>query len=286
MSGVISIGVGIGMVDKCVLIPAAYFSLTYQSGLRIGYGVALLAALAVQSYVLVAYLRDQQFLHQLMDRIASSALPPSEQVKCIVDSFRGQPIESNDEFFLASVFRFLRPTPRQVSELGGCCSDRCRLIVVLLGLRGIRASKWAIYSPDLVPCHAVVELEAESGKMVVDPSYGLWFPRPDGGYYGVEQLRNHPEILPQRIQELRAKGNPMGLANLASYPLDEYTFTHARTMNWDKIWVSRMLYRLLYRVMGARVNKAFRPAWAEQPALIILCTVFLVELLCLAGCFI
>jgi len=283
MSGIIAIGIGIRMSSKCVFIPAAYYSLTHQSGLRLGYGVALLAALAVQSYVLVAYLRDQRFLRQLMDRIASPALPPGEQVKCIVDSFRGKPIVTNDKFFLAPVFRFLRPTPRQVAESGGCCSDLCRLIVVLLRLRGIWASKWAIYSPDLVPCHAVVELEAEGGKMVVDPSFGLWFPRPDGGYYGVEQLRNHPEILPRRIQELRAKGNPIGLANLASYPLDEYAFTHARTMNWDKIWVSRLLYRLLYRVMGATVNKVFRPAWAEQPALVILCTVFLVELLCFAG---
>lgn len=286
MSGVIAIGIGIGIFTKWALVQTACYSLTHQPGLRFGYGVTLLAALAVQSYVLFAYLRDQRFLRQLMDRIASPALPPSEQVKCIVDSFRGKPIDPNDKFFLASVFRFLRPTPRQVAELGGCCSDRCRLIVVLLRLRGIRASKWAIYSPDLVPCHAVVELEAEGGKMVVDPSYGLWFPRPEGGYYGVEQLRNHPELLPRRIQELRANVNPIGLANLASYPLDKYTFTHARTMNWDKIWVSRLLYRLLYRAIGARVNKAFRPAWAEQPALIILCTVFLVELLCLAGCLI
>jgi hypothetical protein len=286
MSGFIAVGIGIRMATKCVLVSGAYYSLIHQPGLRFGYGVALLVALAVQSYVLVVYLRDQRFLRQFMDRTASPALPPSEQVKCIVYSFRGKPIDPNDKFFLASVFRFLRPTPRQVAELGGCCSDRCRLIVVLLGLRGIRASKWAIYSPDLVPCHAVVELETESGQMVVDPSYGLWFPRPDGGYYGVEQLRNHPEILPRRIQELRAQDNPIGLANLASYPLDKYTFTHARTMNWDKIWVSRLLYRLLYRLMGPRVNKAFRPAWAEQPALIILCTVFLVELLCLAGCLI
>jgi hypothetical protein len=280
MSGVI----GIGMATKCASIPAAFYSLTHQPGLRLGYSVALLAALVVQSYVLVVFLRDQRFLRQFMDRIVSPALPPSEQVKCIVSSFRGKPIDPNDQFFLASAFRFLRPTPRQVAELGGCCSDRCRLIVVLLRLRGIRASKWAIYSPDLVPCHAVVELDAEGGKMAVDPSYGLWFPRPDGGYYGVEQLRNHPEILPQRIQELRAKGNPIGLANLASYPLDQYTFTYARTMNWDKIWVSRLLYRLLYRVMGVRVNRAFRPAWVEQPALVVFCAVFLVELLCLAGC--
>src|SRR5467141_2628954 len=101
MSGVIGIGIGISMATKCASIPAAYYSLAHQPGLRLAYGVALLAALAVQSYVLVAYLRDQRFLRQLMDRIAIPALPPGEQVKCIVDSFRGKPIVTNDKFFLA-----------------------------------------------------------------------------------------------------------------------------------------------------------------------------------------
>ncbi len=262
----------------------ANHSLTHQQELQLGCGVVFLAVLALQFHAFVLYQRDQRFLFELMGRIASPALPPSEQVKCIVNSFRDEPFEQSDKFFLASILRFLRPTPRQVAEWGGSCSDRSRLIVALLRLRGIGASKWAIYSPDLVPCHAVVEVATEGGKMVVDPSFGLWFPRPDGGYYGVEDLRNHSEILTRRIEELIARGNPSGLGNLEFYPLDKYIFTHARTINWDKNWGSRLLYRLLHGVIGTKVNGTLRPAWAEQPALMLIYTGFLLELLCLAGC--
>jgi hypothetical protein len=268
----------------CALIQVmAKHSLTHQQELQLGCGLVILAMVALQLYSFVLYRRDQRFLVELMDRIVSAALPPSEQVKHVVNSLRDKPFEHISKFFLASIFQFLRPTPRQVADSGGTCSDRCRLIVVLLGLRGIGASKWAIYSPDLVPCHAVVEVETEDGKMIVDPSFGLWFPRPDGGYYGVEDLRRDPGILTQRIQELLAKGNPDGLGNLEFYPLDKYIFTYARTINWDKNWGSRLLYDLLHGVMGSRVNGTLRPAWAEQPALMIIYSGFLVELLCLTG---
>ena len=76
MSGVI--GIGIGMATRCASIPVAYYSSGHQPGLRLGYGVALLAALVVQSFFLLVY---QRFLRHFMDRIASPALPPSEQVK-------------------------------------------------------------------------------------------------------------------------------------------------------------------------------------------------------------
>jgi len=276
--------IGVNILTLLTLAQAiANFRLTAHREFQLACGVVILAILALQFHSFVLYRRDQRFLRQLMDRFASPALPLSEQVKCILSSLGDKPFEHSNKFFLASIFRFLRPTPRQVAESGGSCSDRSRLIVALLRLRGIRASKWAIYSPDLVPCHAVVEVEIESGKMVVDPSFGLWFPRPAGGYYGVEDLRNHPEVLTHRIQELLANGNPTSLGNLKFYPLDKYVFTHARTINWDKNWVSRVLYRLLHGLIGAKVDQTSRPAWAEQPALMIIYSGFLVELLCLAG---
>jgi hypothetical protein len=276
------IGVNVGTLGALAQGTASY-RLTDQQEFQLACGVVILAVLALQFRALILYRRDQRFLRELIDRIASHALPPSEQVKCIVASLGDKPFEHSNKFFLASIFRFLRPTPRQVAESGGSCSDRSRLIVALLHLRGIGASKWAIYSPDQVPCHAVVEVETESGKMVVDPSFGLWFPRPGGGYYGVEDLRKHPELLLQRIQELLAKGSLKGLGNLEFYPLDKYVFTHARTINWDKNWLSRLLYRLLHRVMGTKVNETSRPAWAEQPALMIIYTGLLVELLFLTS---
>ena len=85
--------------------------------------------------------------------------------------------------------------------------DRSRLVIRLLRLHGIEASKWALYTKEMKSVHAVVELEAETGKMVADPLYGLWFPRPDGGYYDIKELRQSPSILRGRIQTLVREGN-------------------------------------------------------------------------------
>jgi len=71
----------------------ANHSLTHQQELQLGCGVVFLAVLALQFHAFVLYQRDQRFLFELMGRIASPALPPSEQVKCIVNSFRDEPFE-------------------------------------------------------------------------------------------------------------------------------------------------------------------------------------------------
>jgi hypothetical protein len=249
----------------------------------LGLGAALVGMIAVQLYALAIYIRDQEFLENFMDRIAGPSLPTDQQVRRVVGSFRHKSLQANDQFFLTPLFRFMKATPRQVAQFGGNCSDRCRLIVVLLRLRAIGASKWALYSPNLIPCHAVVEVHTQQGKMVVDPLFGLWFPRQTEGYFGVEELRRHPDIIERRIEELSLSGHPDLLANPALYPLDRYTFTHARTINWDKSVLSRLLYRLLYSLVGGRVNQIVRPNWAEQPALMVIYAVLLIELVCIVG---
>lgn len=251
-------------------------------GLQLGLGVAIIGTVIVQIYALVVYRGDQEFLKRFLNKIVSSDVPPSEQVQSILKYLHTKPETENNQFLFVPVFRFLRPTPRQIAEWGADCSDRCRLIIVLLGIRGIRAAKWAIYSPAMVPCHAVVEVHTESGLMVVDPLFDLWFPNPGGGFYGVEDLRNDPQILNQRIQDLLSNGGANGVGNLRFYPLDKYVFTYARSINWDKSPVFSLLYSLLYRLLGQRINEASRPAWSEQPALMILYMGFIVELLCLA----
>ncbi len=232
-------------------------------------GIALAASLAAQILVLGFYARDQRYLAQLMDAIASPSLPPSEQALRVSAFLRDKPSDTNDSYFLLPLFRLLRATPRQAAEQGGDCADRSRLLVELLALRGIHASKWALYAPDLLPKHAVAEVQAETGKMVVDPLFGLTFPRPGGGYYGIEDLRRDPTILRQRVLQLRAQHARPDAEKLERYPLDQYVYDHARTINWEKSTVLRVAYPVLHALMGDRVDRLTRPEWAEQPALMV-----------------
>ena len=89
---------------------------------------------------------------------------------------RHLPAATNESFFLLPIFKFLkflRPTARQVVEYGGDCADLSGLLIVLLRSRHVKASKWALYSRDSRAQHAIVEVEVEVGKMVIDPLFGF-----------------------------------------------------------------------------------------------------------------
>jgi len=235
---------------------------------QFGLGILLLL-IGVQVYVLASYWRDQRNLRLLLERIASPSLPPSAQARMIANFLEMKNNDTNRSSFLHPSLQFLSATPWQVALGGGNCADRSRFLIVLLGMRGIRASKWALYAPSGRPVHAVVELESEQGKMVIDPLFDLWFPRPGGGYYGIEDLKRNPEILRRRVEYLRATGEePIGWVVLG-YPLDQYVYDNARTINWDKSALMRLAYKALYAVLGERVNQIERPFFVEQPALMV-----------------
>lgn len=238
----------------------------------------LLAGLVViQVASAVVLWRDQRYLSRLLDQVADRSLPPSEQAFRVVAFLRDKPYHHNDSYLFFPFLRLLRATPRQVAEDGGDCADRSRLLMVLLQIRGIPASKWALYTPDGRPVHAVVEVELEKGKMVVDPLFGLWFPRPEGGYYGIRELKQQPEILRKRIETLISLGERPGRVNLTKYPMNRYVYTYARSINWQKFRGMSVAYSLLRVFLGNKADEIYRPRFMEQPALVILTTLGLME---------
>ena len=233
-------------------------------------GILLALATALQIVALSSFYSDQRYLGHLFDRIASPSSEPSSQVKQALAFLRQLPAKESGSYFLISALSFLRPTARQVAEQGGDCGDRARLLVRLFSLRGIEASKWALYSNDLRPEHAVMQIITERGPMAVDPLFGLWFPRPGGGYFGIEDLRRDSSLLSERIDDLRARGEQPGAGRLEFYPLDTYIYDHARTMNWEKWPGGTMLYAFLFALLGARVDRIPRASFLEEPALIVI----------------
>ena len=236
----------------------------------------VIACLFVLQYIsIVDYLREERYLSDLMDRIAPRSLPPSEQAIKVVESLKDLPVkdfsamQQDTRYFLLPIFSVLRPMPRQVMEQGGDCADRSRLVIRMLRLHGIEASKWALYTREMKSVHAVVELEAETGKMVADPLYGLWFPRQDGGYYDIKELRQSPSILQGRVQTLVREGMRPGSIDLKSYPIDEYTYQYAKSINWEK-WVGMfVVHESLKLMMGQAIDDLQRPAFVEAPQLMV-----------------
>jgi hypothetical protein len=237
--------------------------------------VVIACLFALQCISVIDYLREEDYLLGLMDRIAPRSLPPSEQAIKVVESLKDLPVKEfsatrqDSPYFLLPIFSFLRPMPRQVMEQGGDCADRSRLVIRMLRLHGIEASKWALYTKEMKSVHAVVELEAETGKMVADPDFGLWFPRSNGGYYSIRELRQSPKILRDRIHSLVEQGKRPGASDLRKYPLDDYSYEYAKTINWEKWAVTWPLYKILRITMGASVDDLQRPAFVEAPQLMV-----------------
>jgi hypothetical protein len=238
--------------------------------------------LGVQLFSLAYYALEQGALAEYNNRVVSPSSPPSEQVRLIVASLKDKPSDDNNSYFLFPFFRFLRPTPWQVIDRGGDCADRSRLVIALLRLRGIHASKWALYDAQGQSVHAVVQADVETGKMVVDPLFGLWFPKPQDGYYAIPELKQNPTILLSRLEELRRSKTRPGAARLEFYPSDEYVYSGARTINWSKSSPMRFCYSFLRRIMGAEVDELNRPVFVEEPPLMLLYGIALLEIV--LGC--
>ena len=230
---------------------------------------AIVCLFGLQCISIVHYVNEEKYLSSLMDTIAPRSLPPSEQAIKVVESLKPLPEIENSSYFLLPIFSVLRPMPRQVLEQGGDCGDRSRLVIRMLRLHGIGASKWALYTKEMKSVHAVVELDAETGKMVADPLYGLWFPSPSGGYYSIRELRQSPEILRDRIQSLVERGKRPGTSNLRKYPMEEYSYAYAKTINWEKWVVTWPLYKALSIIMGPSIDNLQRPAFVEAPQIMV-----------------
>jgi hypothetical protein len=239
---------------------------------------ALLAS--CQVLLVVSYFHDQHTLAERLNSVAAAGLPPSEVTLRALELLKDLPsIDSNEQYFLLPAFHFLRATPRQILRDGGDCADRSRLLIALLHTRNIFASKWALYSKDLRPAHSVIEVHTELGRMVVDPLFGLWFPRPGGGYYSIEDLRRDPGLLYARVRYQQSQQLQTGGANIDRYPLQVYFYGLARTINWDKSAAEHFCYRILHALIGSNADYIPRPIWVEQPSLIAFAMIIVLELL-------
>ncbi len=193
--------------------------------------------------------------------------------------------------FLSPILDLLRPPPREITERGGDCADRSRLLISLLRLHGIRASKVALYDKDQIPRHAVVIVDIENdAQMVVDPFYGLYFPRPGGGgYYSLADLTRDESILRSRIEHLVSLGVDDKIPKysefpyIEKYPYERYTYGQPRSINWDKSSAMRLLYGFLKTFLGEEVDLINRPFFVERPALMLLFGTVGIQLLILVS---
>lgn len=227
--------------------------------------------------VFVDWQHDNAILRHQGIEITRDLNRDSARIRAINDwVYQNRGFGKNDHYFMVAA---LGPTPVQVLEYGGDCSDKSRLVGAMLTELNIDAGLVM-----LSPCpkcgfiHTVVEARSESGRMVVDPIWHVDYPTEDGRFLGVRDLAG-TSLGQDRVAELQKE---RGLADkIAAMPATEATFDYAVGMNWDKDAATRTVAATL-RLLGYPPDQMFRPRLLEDPKLIL--SLFLICIGMIAVC--
>lgn len=174
--------------------------------------------------------------------------------------YENQGFKKNHEFF---VLPFLGPTPVQVLEKGGDCSDKSRLLMAMLEAVGIDSSLVMLYSADgVTSTHTIVEVRDKKYTAIADPVFDVVFPKGDNGYYRMQELRQSPALLLSRLDELvqlRGVDNKIAL-----YKRNSETYQFATTVNWNKNALMKFIAGRLEK-LGIEPNTVRRPHFLDDP---------------------
>ena len=212
--------------------------------------------------VFVDWEHDNALLRAQGIEITGNLTKDSARIRAINDwVYQHRGFGKNEHFFIVPA---LGPTPIQVLEYGGDCSDKSRLVAAMLNELNVDAGLVM-----LSPCakcgfiHTVVEARHESGRMVVDPIWHVDYPAADGRFLGVRDLAG-TSLGREHVAELQRQ---RGAADkIAAMSAAEATFDYALAMNWDKNTATRTAAVAL-DLLGYSPEQMFRPRFLEDPKL-------------------
>jgi hypothetical protein len=212
---------------------------------------------------------DNALLQQQAVKITTNLSTDSERVRAINDwVYQNKDFGKNDHYFIVPA---LGPTPIQVLEFGGDCSDKSRLVAAMLNQLNVDAGLVMLSPcPNCGFIHTVVEAQYERGRMVVDPIWHVDYPTVDGRFLGIRDLAGTSRGR-DRVAELQWERGPSD--KIAVMPDTEATFDYAVAINWDKNMATRTVAATLH-LLGYTPEQMFRPRFLEDPKLAL--SVFLV----------
>ena len=249
----------------------------HRATLYIALGV-LVASLTGVAYVGIGFLRQEAVLSQIAGKYPSQGASATTAI--LANNEYVSHLENFEEN-RARFFGLLGPTPLNVVEDGGWCSDRSRLLAALLNKIGIPA-----HVVMLRPCHTcppnhtVVEAFTGDFWMAVDPTYGLVYPKANGTYASIEDLQEDSELVHNTLldyQEVNGRA--------ASYDPQRYSYEYPLRLNFDRDPLTRLLGRGL-TLFGERLEMIRRPQLLERPRLFVLVGLVATTALALLTCLI
>ena len=228
----------------------------HRAALYIALGV-LVASLTGVAYVGIGFLRQEAVLSQIAGKYPSQGASATTAI--LANNEYVSRLE-NFEQNRARFFGLLGPTPLNVVEDGGWCSDRSRLLAALLNKIGVPAHVVMLRPCQECPAnHTVVEAFTGDFWMAVDPTYGLVYSKLDGTYASIEDLAKNSELLHDTEDSARA----------ASYDPLRYSYEYPLRMNFDRDPFTR-LFGAMLTLFVERLESVRRPQLLERPRLLVL----------------
>ena len=180
------------------------------------------------------------------------------------------PAIRKDASFCSPLFAPFGATPSAVLRFGDCCSGRARLLILALHELGIRAYQITLYHRAGHAQHCLVEACLHDRRVIVDPTYGVYYEGPNGETVSLKELQRG--IAPKYV--------PLFNDRVCGYPANDYydfDFRLSKTANWTKSPLRKFAYTLLHKLTDGGIDRLEVPAVLEWPqhlfiALALLCT--------------
>jgi hypothetical protein len=221
----------------------------------------------------VSYKNDISYLRAIVRANISTETSPKifESINHWVYQNKG--FKKNEGHFL---FASLGPTPVQVLNQGGDCTDKSILLMSMLESIGIDSTLVMLFGTDgRTPTHTVVEVRDGKFRAVADPVYDLVFPNPNGGFYGIEDLRKYPALLPSRLDDLL---QTRGASNkIAFYKRVNESYQFASPINFEKNNLLKLISNFLGEI-GIEARDVPRPHVLDDPKLFMSAVLFSISL--------
>lgn len=220
----------------------------------------------------VSYKIDLSHLRSIIRTDISTSTSPDvfESINHWVYQNKG--FQENPDYFL---FKSLGPTPIQVLEKGGDCTDKSILLMAMLESIGLDSTLVVLYDNDgIIPTHTVLEVRDGKFRAVADPVYDLVFPNPRGGFYGVKDLRENYGLLLNRLDNLLQL---RGVSDkIVYYRRANETYQFASPINWNKNYLLQLTANVLGKI-GIDARDIRRPHFLDFPKLIVSTTLFFIS---------
>jgi len=128
----------------------------------------------------------------------------------------------------------------------------------MLAELGIRSYQITLYHRDGHAQHCLVETCLEDGRLIVDPTYGIYFTRPDGNLVSLKEMQSGVPPLFVPVKKDERCGYP-------SDPYYDFNYGLSKTADWTSTVTRRVAYRILELASSGAVDRLQVPAVLEWP---------------------